>query len=223
MKEKKDLYEILGIGRDATKEEIKKAYRKLALKYHPDHNPGNQEAEEKFKEVNMAYEVLSDPDKKKEYDETGNCDGEDNVRKAAIDHLRSMMAQAVKQDNEMSRISSFGSLYESDNTLMKKIMRALAKQKADTNSSIVEARKTIKHLEEEKKKVRMKDNAKHSFNIFESTVDVLINNSKAYVAQAESQLEMLNIATELASDYEDVTAEKTPEKTPEKKQKFLQK
>lgn len=219
MKEKKDLYEILGIGHDATKEEIKKAYRKLALKYHPDHNPGNQEAEEKFKEVNMAYEVLSDPDKKKEYDETGNYDGEDNVRKAAIDHLRSMMAQAVKQDNEMSRISSFGSLYESDNTLMKKIMRALAKQKADTNSSIVEARKTIKHLEEKKKKVRMKDNAKHSFNIFESTVDVLINNSKAYVAQAEGQLEMLNIATELASDYEDVTTEKTPEK----KQKFLQK
>ena len=219
MKEKKDLYEILGIGRDATKEEIKKAYRKLALKYHPDHNPGNQEAEEKFKEVNMAYEVLSDPGKKKEYDETGNYDGEDNVRKAAIDHLRSMMAQAVKQDNEMSRISSFGNLYESDNTLMKKIMRALVKQKADTNSSIVEARKTIKHLEEEKKKVRMKDNAKHSFNIFESTVDVLINNSKAYVAQAEGQLEMLNIATELASDYEDVTAEKTPEK----KQKFLQK
>ena len=219
MKEKKDLYEILGIGRDATKEEIKKAYRKLALKYHPDHNPGNQEAEEKFKEVNMAYEVLSDPDKKKGYDETGNYDGEDNVRKAAIDQLRSMIAQAVKQDNEMSRISSFGSLYESDNTLMKKIMRALAKQKADTNSSIVEARKAIKHLEEEKKKVRMKDNAKHSFNIFESTVDVLINNSKAYVAQAESQLEMLNIATELASDYEDVTAEKTPEK----RQKFLQK
>ncbi len=64
----KDYYEILGVGRDASQEEIKIAYRKLALKYHPDRNPGNKEAEEKFKEINEAYDVLSDPKKRQKYD-----------------------------------------------------------------------------------------------------------------------------------------------------------
>jgi curved DNA-binding protein CbpA len=60
---KKDLYEILGVDRNATEEEIKKAYRRLAKKYHPDLNPGDKEAEQKFKEINEAYEILSDPQK----------------------------------------------------------------------------------------------------------------------------------------------------------------
>lgn len=67
----KDLYEILGVSRDATEDEIKKAYRKLAKKYHPDFNPGNKEAEEKFKEISFAYQILSDPKKRKLYDEFG--------------------------------------------------------------------------------------------------------------------------------------------------------
>ena len=61
----RDYYEVLGISKTATEDEIKSAYRKLARKYHPDVNPGDKSAEEKFKELNEAYEVLSDPDKRK--------------------------------------------------------------------------------------------------------------------------------------------------------------
>lgn len=67
----KDYYSILGLTKTATEEEIKKAFRKLAVKYHPDKNAGNKEAEEKFKEINEAYEVLSDPEKRKMYDRYG--------------------------------------------------------------------------------------------------------------------------------------------------------
>ncbi len=67
----KDYYKILGIDKKATPDEIKRAYRKLALKYHPDKNPNNKSAEDKFKEINEANEVLSDPAKKKKYDELG--------------------------------------------------------------------------------------------------------------------------------------------------------
>ena len=71
MAEKRDYYEVLGIGKNATDAEIKSAYRKLAKKYHPDLNPGTKEAEEKFKEVNEANDVLSDPQKRQRYDQFG--------------------------------------------------------------------------------------------------------------------------------------------------------
>jgi molecular chaperone DnaJ len=74
---KRDYYEVLGVSRTVTLEEIKKSYRKLALQYHPDRNPGNKEAEEKFKEATEAYSVLSDADNRKKYDQFGH---------AAFDH-----------------------------------------------------------------------------------------------------------------------------------------
>ncbi|MBU4581837.1 MAG: DnaJ domain-containing protein, partial [Proteobacteria bacterium] len=63
-----DYYKTLGVEKSADAEVIKKAYRKLALKYHPDRNPGNREAEEKFKKISEAYAVLSDPEKRKQYE-----------------------------------------------------------------------------------------------------------------------------------------------------------
>ncbi|HEU4708559.1 MAG TPA: DnaJ domain-containing protein, partial [Methylophilaceae bacterium] len=70
---KRDYYEVLGVNRDASEEEIKKAYRKLAMKYHPDRNPDNPKAEEHFKEAKEAYEMLSDEQKRAAYDQFGHA------------------------------------------------------------------------------------------------------------------------------------------------------
>ena len=73
MSSKRDYYEVLEVSKSATAEEIKKAYRKKAIQYHPDKNPGDKEAEEKFKEAAEAYEVLSDTEKRSRYDQFGHA------------------------------------------------------------------------------------------------------------------------------------------------------
>ena len=82
---KRDYYEILEITKSASADEIKKAYRKMAIKYHPDKNPGDKEAEEKFKEAAEAYEVLSDDNKKARYDQYGHA----GVGARCLDDVRS--------------------------------------------------------------------------------------------------------------------------------------
>src|SRR5271166_6427161 len=73
MAAKRDYYEILGLSRSAQPEDVKKAYRKLAIQFHPDKNPGDKKAEEKFKELSEAYEILSDPKRRQAYDQFGHA------------------------------------------------------------------------------------------------------------------------------------------------------
>src|SRR6266536_5243907 len=80
MANKRDFYEILGVAKGASADEIKKAYRKVAMQHHPDRNPGDKSAEEKFKEAAEAYEILSDADKKAQYDRYGHAGVSSNGR-----------------------------------------------------------------------------------------------------------------------------------------------
>ena len=76
---KRDYYEILGVAKNASEEEIKKSYRKLAMKYHPDRNPDSKESEEKFKEAKEAYEMLTTPEKREAYDRYGHAGVDPNM------------------------------------------------------------------------------------------------------------------------------------------------
>lgn len=107
MRVKKDYYEILGVPRNATLEEIKKAYRRLALKYHPDRNKGNKEAEEKFKEITEAYEVLSDENKRRIYDQFGH-EGLRGVGSESYDFGRA----AYRDFRDIFEGTSFEELFE---------------------------------------------------------------------------------------------------------------
>src|SRR5688500_15540962 len=90
---KRDFYEVLGVAKSASADEIKKAYRKVAMQYHPDRNPGDKTAEEKFKEAAEAYEVLSDGDKKAQYDRFGHAGMRGNGGGAHYSNMEDIFSQ----------------------------------------------------------------------------------------------------------------------------------
>src|SRR5690606_24704721 len=92
MPSKRDYYEVLGVARDAGEDELKSAYRKLALKYHPDRNPNNPEAEAKFKEAAEAYSVLSDPEKRRRYDQFGHGGVEEGAFTGGFSNVEDIFA-----------------------------------------------------------------------------------------------------------------------------------
>lgn len=109
---KRDYYEVLGVERQATEEEIKKAYRKLALKYHPDRNPGDKTAEEKFKELGEAYEVLNDPQKRAAYDRLGHAAFDSRARSGGHAHAGGGFHDPFDVFREVFGAGSAGSIFE---------------------------------------------------------------------------------------------------------------
>ncbi|MCD6374236.1 MAG: molecular chaperone DnaJ [Caldisericaceae bacterium] len=113
MAQNRDYYEILGVDRNASQEEIKKAYRKLAIKYHPDKNPGDKEAEEKFKELAEAYAVLSDPEKRRRYDQFGHAGVGSGAGAQGFDFTDFDLADALRQFMEEGFGFGFGDIFGS--------------------------------------------------------------------------------------------------------------
>lgn len=112
MATKRDYYELLGINRQASAEEIKKAYRKLAMKYHPDRNQGDAKAEQMFKEVSEAYEVLSDPDKRRKYDQYGHEGLKSTFGPGGFDFSRDFTHASDLQDILGSIFGNSGSIFD---------------------------------------------------------------------------------------------------------------
>jgi len=182
----KDLYSILGVEKDATEAQIKKAYRKLAMDKHPDKNPDSPRATFEFQELNEAYEVLIDPERRRKYEETGSTDNK------AFDFL---FNQFVSQHvNEM--MSRDESLLESTD-MMKEIIR-------DTNNKIDAMKQFIADVKKDRAKaVKLKKRItkKGDDNVFATMIQNHINEHDKLIAGNEQQIKDYSIILEMLSDY----------------------
>lgn len=109
---KRDYYEVLGVPKNADEAALKKAYRVLAKKYHPDSNPGDAEAERKFKEASEAYSVLSDPEKRRKYDQFGHAAFEGGAGGGAVDLAASISMEPIWETSSVISSGTFSAAEE---------------------------------------------------------------------------------------------------------------
>jgi len=159
-----EYYDILGVSPTATPEEIKKAYRKMALKYHPDKNPDNQEAEEMFKKISEAYQTLSDPEKRSKYNKYGKTDNSDNI----IDP-----AEFFKQQFGGDSFTD----YIGDLMLVNEFSDALNGESVDPNDTAAVEKMRKEHREKQDKRVKeLTEKLKSKINIHTEYVKDYYNN-----------------------------------------------
>lgn len=181
-----DLYETLGIPRNASDKEIKKAFRKKAAKMHPDRNPNDPEANEKFQVVTLAYEVLSDLDKRARYDKTGETDPKiDPIKAAAIGKIGSLYAKALikhnlKEKNYLKLITSL-------------LQLELAKIDFDYTDSVKDMEQLENHLG--------KFVSDSEDNIFDNIINHQIEGIKQYQQELETSKKIIQKALILLEIY----------------------
>ena len=179
-----NLYETLGIEPEATSQEIKKAYKKLSMKLHPDRNPGDPDAEEEFKSLKKSYEVLSDPVKRKRYDETGTieADGKQNLRDQAIQMVTQLMLSAMRNSS-----------YDHKNYL-KPIKNSL---KSNLSAATHELKNVGRHIASTKKIIA--DTQSDSEVLTGSLKNTLLE-MKAQESAIEEQIKILGLAVDFVEN-----------------------
>lgn len=185
---KKDLYDKLGVKPDATPDQIKKAFRKKARQLHPDHNPNDPKKEQEFKEVAIAYDILSDPTRRQWYNETGDENSADTTKQEAMNLFLEIVITNIMKKNKSIFISDF----------FKEIREAFKVSAKDYVKHIKAIKQTVKHLEKVLERVIHKD-GENSF------IHVAINNEMhkalADANKLKQKIRVVNKAYKIAKEY----------------------
>ncbi len=181
----RDYYELLGVSRDASTEEIKRAYRRLALELHPDRNP-SEEAEEEFRKVQRAYEVLGDPERWKRYDATGTTSTKNDIGDAAQAKLAEIFALAIRTATD-------------DSDLIEEVRRSVVHTKATMDRDVSKLRKEIEKLEKTRARVKRKDDG---FNLFDHVAAEQIKRHNKQINEIVTNYEVADKILEMLDDYE---------------------
>lgn len=177
-----DLYQMLGLAKDATADQIKKAYRRLAQKYHPDRETGD---EEKFYQVQVAYDVLSDDDRRKEYDRSGSTK----------DKSKSSLSSA-----EQELVQLFVRLLEDqafEGEFLQECRKTVGMAKANLTVEVESQRQQVKRLSKNRGKV----SAKNQDNLFDMVLENLISGKEEMIASLQSKLKDCDEILDILCDY----------------------